>query len=199
MIINLFFVINAFSGNQNLFMFGFTSILIAIFVFMIFNKKYRMEDFFALLFVVTYVSIFMSSAIRINNKVYLYMLYVIAWGSDTFAYLTGSTIGKHKIKSLESISPNKTIEGFIGGVCGAVILNLIYVNYVNLDKNILLVIIFTAIAAFLSETGDLVASFIKRKCNIKDYGNLIPGHGGILDRFDSILFISPCLYLFTLI
>ncbi|MDU0946224.1 MAG: CDP-archaeol synthase, partial [Anaerococcus vaginalis] len=113
--------------------------------------------------------------------------------------LTGSTIGKHKIKSLESISPNKTIEGFIGGVCGAVILNLIYVNYVNLDKNILLVIIFTIIAAFLSETGDLVASFIKRKCKIKDYGNLIPGHGGILDRFDSILFISPCLYLFTLI
>ena len=199
MVINLFFVINAFSNHQNLFMFCFTSILIAIFVYMIFNKKYRMEDFFALLFVVTYVSIFMSSAIRINNKIYLYMLYIIAWGSDTFAYLTGSTIGKHKIKSLESISPHKTIEGFIGGIGGAVILNLIYVNYVKLDKNILLVIIFTIIAAFLSETGDLVASFIKRKCKIKDYGNLIPGHGGILDRFDSILFISPCLYLFTLI
>ena len=97
MVINLFFVINAFSNHQNLFMFGFISILIAIFVYMIFNKKYRMEDFFALLFVVTYVSIFMSSAIRINNKIYLYMLYIIAWGSDTFAYLTGSTIGKHKL------------------------------------------------------------------------------------------------------
>lgn len=198
-IINLFFVINAFIKDTNLFLFGFVSILIAIFIYMIFNKKYRMEDFFALLFVVTYVSIFMSSAIRINNKIYLYMLYIIAWGSDTFAYLTGSTLGRHKIKSLELISPKKTIEGFFGGILGAVILNLIYANYVKLDKNIILLIIFTIIAAFLSETGDLVASFIKRKCKIKDYGNLIPGHGGILDRFDSILFISPCMFLFSLI
>lgn len=197
--IDLFFVVNAYIKDLNLFIFGLIFILIGMFIYMIFNKKYRIEDFFGLLFVIVYVSIFMSSTIWIGNKTYLYMLYIIAWGSDTFAYLSGSLFGKHKIKSLESISPNKTLEGFIGGVFGAVLLNLLYVNFIKLDKNIIFVIIFTIIASLLSETGDLLASFIKRKCKIKDYGNLIPGHGGILDRFDSILFISPFIYLFTLI
>ena len=197
--IDLFFVVNAYIKDLNLFIFGLTFILIGLFIYMIFNKEYKMEDFFGLLFVVLYVSVLMSSTIMIGNKIYLYMLYIIAWGSDTFAYLSGSLFGKHKIKSLESISPNKTLEGFLGGIFGAVVLNLLYVNFIKLDKNIVFVIIFTIIASLLSETGDLLASFIKRKCKIKDYGNLIPGHGGILDRFDSILFISPCLYLFTLI
>lgn len=199
LVVNAFLMFNAYFGEDKIFIIGIVTIMISIFVFMIFNKKFQMQDFFALLFVITYISIFMSNSVMIVDKRYLYMLYIIAWGSDTFAYLTGVSIGKHKIKSLEEISPNKTIEGFVGGVCGAVLLNLIYVNFSGLDKNIILVIIFTIISAILSETGDLVASFIKRKCGIKDYGDLIPGHGGILDRFDSILFISPCMFLFTII
>lgn len=197
--IDLFFAVNAYIKNLNLFIFGLVFILLGMFIYMIFNKNYKIEDFFGLLFVIAYVSIFMSSTIFIGNKIYLYMLYIIAWGSDTFAYLSGSLFGKNKIKSLEAISPNKTIEGFLGGIFGAVFLNLLYINFIKLDKNIIFVIIFTIIASLLSETGDLLASFIKRKCKIKDYGNLIPGHGGILDRFDSILFISPFIYLFTLI
>lgn len=199
LIINLFFMANAFFGDPNLFVIGMVTILIAVFVFMIFNKRFKMQDFFALLFVVTYISIFMSNAIRIEDRRYLYMLYLIAWGSDTFAFISGVSIGRTKIKSLEEISPNKTLEGFVGGILGALILNLIYVNLVGIEQRLSLVIIFTIISAILSETGDLVASFIKRKCGIKDYGNLIPGHGGILDRFDSILFISPCMFLFTLV
>ena len=181
LVVNAFLMFNAYFGEDKIFIIGIVTIMISIFVFMIFNKKFQMQDFFALLFVITYISIFMSNAVMIVDKRYLYMLYIIAWGSDTFAY------------------PNKTTEGFVGGVCGAVLLNLIYVNFSGLDKNIIMVIIFTVISAILSETGDLVASFIKRKCGIKDYGDLIPGHGGILDRFDSILFISPCMFLFTII
>lgn len=199
LIINIFFMVNAYFGDPNVFIVGIIFILISIFVFMIFNKKFKMQDFFALLFVVTYISIFMSNAIRIIDVRYLYMLYVIAWGSDTFAFISGVSIGKTKIKALEEISPNKTIEGFVGGIIGAIFLNVIYVKLIGLEKSLILVIIFTIVSAILSETGDLVASFIKRKCGIKDYGNLIPGHGGILDRFDSILFISPCMFLFTLI
>lgn len=199
LVINAFFMINAYFGDPNVFIVGIIAILISIFVFMIFNKKFKMQDFFALLFVVTYISIFMSNAIRITDVRYLYMLYVIAWGSDTFAFIFGVSFGKTKIKALEEISPNKTIEGFVGGVLGAILLNVIYVNVIGFEQSIGLVVLFTIISAILSETGDLVASFIKRKCGIKDYGNLIPGHGGILDRFDSILFISPCMFLFTLI
>lgn len=199
LIINTFFMINAYFGDANVFIVGVIAILISIFVYMIFNKKFKIEDFFALLFVITYISIFMSNAIRIRDIRYLYMLYVIAWGSDTFAFISGVSIGRTKIKVLEEISPNKTVEGFLGGIIGAIVLNIIYVVVIGLDKNLLLVILFTMVSAILSETGDLVASFIKRKCKIKDYGNLIPGHGGILDRFDSILFISPCMFLFSLV
>lgn len=198
-LINLFFMIQAFFNEYMIFIVGFTLILISLFIFMIFNKKYEIKDIFALLFVVVYVSIFMSSAIKIKDVRYLYMLYIIAWGTDTFAFIFGASIGKTKIKFLEEISPNKTIEGFIGGIIGAVILNTIYVTRVGLNNNMILLVVFTIILSILSEIGDLVASFIKRKSKIKDYGNLIPGHGGILDRFDSILFISPCIYLFTLI
>ena len=127
------------------------------------------------------------------------MLYLTAWGSDTFAYLTGSTIGKRKIESVRHISPKKTLEGSIGGVIGAVILNLIYNHYSGLHIDFSLVIIFSALGAILSQIGDLVASYIKRKTGIKDFGNLIPGHGGIMDRFDSMIFIAPLFYLFSVL
>lgn len=108
-------------------------------------------------------------------------------------------MGHSKMKSIAHISPKKTIEGSIGGVIGAIILNLIYHKFYLANINTIYVIIFSILGALLSQIGDLVASFIKRKTGIKDFGNIIPGHGGIMDRFDSMIFIAPILYLFSII
>ena len=136
-----------------------------------------------------------------NGKFLIWYLAIAAWGTDTFAYFVGSLIGKHK---LTPISPKKSIEGSIGGIAGAVILSLIYTmvinNYAGLDISYLAILGITVLLSILSEIGDLAASSIKRFVKIKDFGNIIPGHGGMLDRIDSIIFIAPfAYYLLTLI
>lgn len=123
---------------------------------------------------------------------------VIAWMSDTGAYFTGVLFGKHKMAPV--ISPKKTWEGFFGGwafaiACAAllaVICNWVYAP--TLHFSVLRFAIIAAVLAPLSVLGDLLASLIKRRCGIKDYGNLMPGHGGVMDRFDSVVFIAPLLY-----
>ena len=166
---------------------------------MLFSKDRTLVDIFASIFIIMYVPTLMGSIIKIADISYVWPLYITAWGSDTFAYLTGSLIGKNKIKSIAHISPNKTLEGSIGGIIGALILNIIYAKYAPLNINLIYVIIFSIIGAILSQLGDLVASYIKRKTGIKDFGNLIPGHGGIMDRFDSMIFIAPIFYLLSVL
>lgn len=136
-----------------------------------------------------------------NGKFLIWYMAIAAWGTDTFAYLVGTKIGKHK---LTPISPKKSIEGSIGGIIGTVILSLIYTYILNTTINIgISYIIISGIAIILSvlgQIGDLSASSIKRYVGIKDFGDLIPGHGGMLDRIDSILMIAPFAYfLLTLI
>ena len=110
--------------------------------------------------------------------------------------LAGRTFGKHK---LTSISPKKSIEGSIGGTIGAIIIALVYTfilqKYVNLEISYALVAVATFVLSILSQIGDLAASHIKREMEVKDYGNLLPGHGGMLDRIDSLIFIAPFAYL----
>ena len=118
--------------------------------------------------------------------------------TDTFAYFTGSFLGKHKL--CPKISPKKTVEGAIGGVIGCVISNVIlyavYNNFIfaNPKNNYVAIIIASVITSIVGMCGDLTASLIKRNYGIKDFGNLIPGHGGIMDRFDSIMFVSAAFY-----
>ena len=136
-----------------------------------------------------------------NGKFLIWYLAFAAWGTYTFAYFVGSVIGKHK---LTPISPKKSIEGSIGGVIGAAILSLIYTIIINeyggLDISYWAILGITALLSILSQIGDLAASSIKRFVKIKDFGNIIPGHGGMLDRIDSIIFIAPfAYYLLTLI
>jgi len=129
----------------------------------------------------------------------VWLAFIAAWGADTCAYFTGMLCGKHKL--CPELSPKKTIEGAIGGVLGAVVLALLfqwlvvyYFNYTfDFASSTLAVII--AIAAMLSIFGDLSASAIKRQTGVKDFGKLFPGHGGILDRFDSVLFTAPAIYI----
>lgn len=121
-----------------------------------------------------------------------------AWMTDVVAYFVGSFCGKHKL--CPNISPQKTVEGAIGGVFGCVVMSLIlyavFNNFVfeNDESNYLAVVLMTIFLSIISMCGDLTASVIKRNFGIKDFGKLIPGHGGILDRFDSIIFVLVALY-----
>lgn len=121
----------------------------------------------------------------------IYALFIV-WFTDSGAYFTGRKIGKHKL--WPEISPNKTVEGFIGGIAWALVMGLVFNYFVDLERPILLIIGVTIIASVFGQMGDLVESALKRHFNVKDSGNILPGHGGILDRFDSILFVMPLLH-----
>lgn len=129
---------------------------------------------------------------------FVWLPFISAWGCDTGAYFTGMSIGKHKL--IPTLSPKKTIEGAIGGVVTATLLAVIYgmmiEKYFTMGEvnTILLCGLTGVIGSVLSQIGDLAASAIKRYTGIKDFGNLIPGHGGILDRFDSVLLTAPVVY-----
>ena len=130
-----------------------------------------------------------------NGKILVWFIMFSAWGSDTFAYLTGKYLGKHKFSK---ISPNKTIEGCIGGLLGAIILCLIYAIIVNNAFGLNLVYwqigIIAIVLSIIGQIGDFAASAIKRHFEVKDFSNLFPGHGGMIDRIDSIIFIAPFAY-----
>ena len=134
------------------------------------------------------------------GRLYIWLPFVTAWLCDTCAYFTGMLFGKHKL--IPSVSPKKTIEGAIGGVLGSVISVVIFAlvckNVASAEVSILNAIILGAVCAVVSQFGDLCASCIKREHDVKDFGNLIPGHGGILDRFDSVLMVSPIVYYLSL-
>lgn len=197
-LINTLIMVAAFVNNSDLYIASLVVSVLVMMVYIIFNEKHSLYDGFATSFVLLYVSFLMSHILRIGDINYVWLLYITAWGSDTFAYLVGSTIGRHKIDLIRHISPNKTIEGSIGGIIGACVLNVIFVKEFHLGVGIYEVVIFTVLAAILSQIGDLIASYIKRKTGVKDFGHIIYGHGGILDRFDSMLFIAPVLYLFSI-
>ena len=137
-----------------------------------------------------------------NGKFLIGFVILIAWSTDIFAYLIGKYFGKHYFSK---VSPKKTIEGCIAGVIGAIIVGIGYTLIINSFaytgiNNYLAVGIISLVLSIISQIGDFVASSIKRFADIKDYGNLLPGHGGMLDRIDSLIFIAPFAYLiFSLI
>lgn len=118
---------------------------------------------------------------------------IIMWTNDSFAYLVGKNFGKNKL--FERISPRKTIEGFIGGLIFAVIAGVIISKYFT-QYSLLNWIIIAIITAVFGTVGDLIESKFKRRANVKDSGNIMPGHGGILDRLDSLIFAAPFVYLY---
>ncbi len=168
--------------------------LILMFVYVFTFPKYKAEQVFAAFFAIVYTG-FMFSCIYQTRMLdgggyHVWLIFLSAWGSDTFAYCAGRLFGKHKMAPV--LSPKKTVEGAIGGVAGAVILGLIYALCTK--GPVLEYCIICLFGAFIAMIGDLAASAIKRNTGIKDYGKLIPGHGGILDRFDSVIFTAPIIY-----
>jgi len=129
---------------------------------------------------------------RLNSDNYwpVLSIFILTWSSDTFAYLVGRKIGKHKL--FERISPKKSWEGFVGGLVFSVLAGLL-IAYFTQDNMIKYAIYGTIIATF-GTLGDLVESMLKRSLNIKDSGTILPGHGGLLDRFDAVIFVIPIIY-----
>lgn len=129
------------------------------------------------------------------GKYLFYLIFIGSWATDSFAYFVGVAIGKHKL--IPSVSPKKTVEGAVGGICGAVIGFIIYgvcmAKFASLEVNYVAMAVSAIGIAVVSQLGDLVTSFIKREQGIKDYGKVLPGHGGIMDRFDSIIAVAPIL------
>lgn len=182
------------------------SLLLFLLIFYVFSyPKYNIKEVSMIFFGIFYVAITFSFIYLIREKneygkYIVWLIFISSWGSDTFAYCIGSLFGKHKF--LPILSPNKTIEGVIGGIVGAAILGALY-NFFILNRfsdnaiySSLRVATACAVGSILSILGDLTASAIKRDYNVKDYGNIIPGHGGILDRFDSVIFTAPALFFF---
>ena len=153
------------------------------------NKKYNMEDSLYLIGITFFLGIAFNIIVYLREIVIALCLYIflVACLTDTYAYIGGSLIGRHK---LTEISPKKTIEGSIlGSFMGTILASIYYLTVIDAN-NIFKVLLMTFILTVLSEFGDLVFSSIKRHFKIKDYSNIIPGHGGMLDRFDSIIYVA---------
>lgn len=180
---------------------AFLMILMAIYV--VTFPKYKTEEitvsFFGLVYVALMLSFLYQTRMTLiegrNTPIVYFLIFICSWGCDTCAYAVGMLIGKHKMAPI--LSPKKSIEGGIGGIVGAALLGAIYGMIFHLD--IRGAVILCAAGAVVSQIGDLAASAIKRNHGIKDYGHLIPGHGGILDRFDSVIFTAPIIYVLTLL
>ncbi|MBE5997227.1 MAG: phosphatidate cytidylyltransferase [Lachnospiraceae bacterium] len=175
-------------------------VLIAVMtVYVLTYPRYNAEQVMAAVFGFLYVPVLLSciflTRMTHNGHITVWLVFLSAWGADTCAYSVGMLIGKHKMAPV--LSPKKSIEGGVGGVVGAVLLGVIYALIMHQPALEYGVICF--FGALLSMVGDLAASAIKRNRGIKDYGKLIPGHGGVLDRFDSILFTAPVIYFLSLI
>lgn len=165
------------------------------------NMKINVNDIIITFFGICYIALFLMFMPIIhgleNGKILVWYIPFIAWGTDIFAYVVGKTMGKHKFSK---ISPNKSIEGCIGGVIGSVILTLTFTfvmnTYFALNMSYTYIILISFILSVISQIGDFSASSIKRYVDIKDFSNLIPGHGGMLDRIDSVIFVAPFAYMF---
>ena len=177
--------------------------LFVIFCIMLKNHKTTdVHDAGVLIFSLAYIPFLLSTLIDIkglqNGTLLLWVVFIGAFATDTFAYFAGVFLGKHKL--CPEISPKKTIEGSVGGTAGCIALLMLYglllEKQFKIDVSYIKIAVLGILVSPVSQIGDLTASIIKRKFGIKDYGNLFPGHGGILDRLDSVIAVAPLVYIY---
>lgn len=213
-----YYITIAFFQKNSILLFLIVLLLLLLMIYVLTYPQYNIKEvaltYFSIIYVaVTFSFIYLIRMIPGDGVYYVWLIFIASWGSDTCAYCTGMLFGKHKLSKV--LSPNKTIEGLIGGIIGAGLLGFLYayiMNIANININLpflknsiyisrdlplssIQIGIACAIGSVISTLGDLTASAIKRDYNVKDYGNIIPGHGGILDRFDSVIFTAPALYI----
>lgn len=180
--------------------------LAVMFVYVVTFPKYTADQTVAAVFSFLYAPVLLSFVYQTrmaHQGIYtVWMILISSWGCDTCAYVVGKLIGKKKI--FPALSPKKSLEGCIGGVLGAALIGWLYgfffVEKAFPEESIAWIIaVICGVGAVMSMVGDLAASAIKRNHDIKDYGKLIPGHGGIMDRFDSMIVTAPMTYFLTLL
>ena len=199
--------IQTFREGNGYFLFFTFFILVVMTVLVLFNKKVTVQDCAVTILGFFYVCLLMSTLflVREIEELGIFMVWMVcisAWGSDTGAYFVGINFGKRKLAP--TLSPKKSVEGAIGGVVVVTLISALYgfilTRFSSLEMPLVLPFaIIGAGASVLSMIGDLSASAIKRSTGIKDFGSIFPGHGGLLDRFDSVLFTAPSVYLLTVL
>lgn len=182
-------------------MFVLAFLILTMAAYVLLFPKYEANQVFAGFIGVFYVAVMLSciyqTRILPSGEYIVWLIFLCSWGCDTCAYCVGVLIGKHKMAP--RLSPKKSIEGAIGGMIGASLLTILYGYIFRVQMGLSMESIFilagiSAVGSIVSMIGDLAASAIKRNYDIKDYGTVIPGHGGILDRFDSVIFTAPVVY-----
>ncbi len=167
-----------------------------VFGFPKYHADQVMDAYFALIYAPVMLS-FVLLTRQLDDGIYLvWMIFISSWISDTFAYLAGVMHGWHKRAPV--LSPKKSVEGSVGGIVGAALFGALFGAYLDTtlgqEQYVMILAVVGGVGSVISQVGDLAASAIKRNHEIKDYGNLIPGHGGIMDRFDSVIFTAPITY-----
>lgn len=174
--------------------FFLAEMFVYVFTFPGFQAEQIAESIFSFLYAPVMLSFIELVRARPEGEYLVWIILISSWGCDTCAYCVGKLIGKRKIFPV--LSPKKSLEGCIGGVLGAAVLGTVYGWFFmgKTTENLIAYALICAFGAIASMVGDLAASAIKRNKNIKDYGTLIPGHGGIMDRFDSVIVTAPMVY-----
>ncbi len=172
-----------------------------VFTFPKYHANQVMSTYFSLIYAPVMLS-FVFLTRQLENGIYLvWMIFINSWISDTCAYLVGVMIGKHKLAPV--LSPKKSIEGSVGGIVGSALVGALFGYFMDVtletQQLVLILPIVGGVGSVISQVGDLAASAVKRNFEIKDYGKLIPGHGGIMDRFDSVIFTAPITYFLIMI
>ncbi|MCR5508597.1 MAG: phosphatidate cytidylyltransferase [Lachnospiraceae bacterium] len=177
--------------------------LLAVYVFYFprYDGTLVMKAFFGFVYIPVMLGFIYSTRMMPCGKYLVWLIYIASWICDTCAYLIGIKFGKHKLAPV--LSPNKSIEGAVGGIAGTVVISILFsfifmrAYELNGAVNVLQFCLIGFIGAIVSQVGDLAASAFKRNGDAKDYGVIIPGHGGVMDRFDSVIFTAPMIFFLT--
>lgn len=203
----IYYLLMVFSGEREYLFLTLIAVLVAFMFLYVFSfPKYHASEIMSAFFCVAYAPVMLSFIYLVRELPYgiytVWMIFISSWICDTCAYVVGMLFGKHKLAPV--LSPKKSIEGAVGGIAGSAIVGALYAYFIvesviSEQRIIGVFILISAIGAVISQVGDLAASAIKRNHEIKDYGKLIPGHGGVMDRFDSVIFTAPMIYFLALL
>lgn len=202
-----YYLLMVFAENRIYLFLALITILVAfMFVYVFTFPRYRAEQIMCAFFCVAYAPVMLSFIYLVRMLPYgiytVWMIFISSWICDTCAYVVGMLTGRHKLAPV--LSPKKSIEGALGGIAGSALVGALYAYFIvepaiSEQQITWIFVLISVLGAVISQVGDLAASAIKRNHEIKDYGKLIPGHGGVMDRFDSVIFTAPMIYFLAIL